>query len=301
MIIFNYGGESLMNILIIGGTRFIGVHLVENLLSNHHKVTIATRGQAADKFGNRVNRIIFERTIESSIKEKLSSLSFDMIFDSLAYCSNDVRILLNNVSCERYIFISSTAVYRKHMNIKEEEFNPYVGALIWCNRQDYPYDETKRQAERASVQAFPQKNIVAARFPFVIGNDDYTNRLYFYVEHIMKQKPMFIDNYEEQLAFIRADEAGEFLAFLAQNKFTGAINGASVGTISIRQIADYVYDQTGKVLIVNNSGDEAPYNGENKHSINTDKANHLGYHFSSLNNWIFDLLDTYIDKANCLL
>lgn len=287
-----------MNILVIGGTRFIGVHLIENLLQNHHKVTIATRGQAVDKFGNRVKRIIFERTKESSIKEKLSLLSFDMIFDSLAYCSNDVRILLSNVSCERYIFTSSTAVYKKHMDLKEEEFNPYVGELIWCNRQDYPYDEIKRQAERASVQAFPQKNIVAVRFPFVIGNDDYTNRLYFYVEHIIKQKSMFIDNYEEQLAFVRADEAGKFLAFFAQNSFTGVINGASVGTISMKQIADYVYAQTGKMAIINNDGEKAPYNGENKHSINTGKASELGYSFSPLNNWIFDLLDTYIGKAS---
>lgn len=290
-----------MNILVVGGTRFMGKYLIESLLANGHSVTIATRGQTADKFANRVNRIIFERTSEHSIKEVLSALSFDMVFDNLAYCSNDVRVLLNNISCKRYLFISSTAVYKKHMDVREEEFNPYAEKVIWCNRQDYSYDEAKRQAERASVQAFPNTNVVAVRFPFVIGKDDYTNRLYFYVEHIINKEPMFIDNYEKQLAFIRAEEAGSFLSFFAQNPFTGAINGANVGTISIKQISDYVYTKTGKSAIIDNNGEKSPYNGENEHSINTEKAKKLGYIFSPLNSWIFDLLDLYIRKANSLL
>ncbi|MGH4123418.1 MAG: NAD-dependent epimerase/dehydratase family protein [Clostridium sp.] len=33
-----------MNILVLGGTRFFGVHLVDNLLKNGHQVTIANRG-----------------------------------------------------------------------------------------------------------------------------------------------------------------------------------------------------------------------------------------------------------------
>ena len=60
-------------------------------------------------------------------------------------------------------------------------------------------------------------------FPFVIGKDDYTNRLYFYVDHIIKQIPIHIDNFESQLAFVRASEAGKFLAYLADKDFMGRI------------------------------------------------------------------------------
>lgn len=35
-----------MNILVIGGTRFFGIHMVNELLTAVHDVTIATRGKA---------------------------------------------------------------------------------------------------------------------------------------------------------------------------------------------------------------------------------------------------------------
>lgn len=46
-----------MKILVIGGTRFFRIHMVEELLKAGHDITIATRGQAADLFGDKVKRI----------------------------------------------------------------------------------------------------------------------------------------------------------------------------------------------------------------------------------------------------
>ncbi|MCX7773710.1 MAG: NAD-dependent epimerase/dehydratase family protein, partial [Clostridia bacterium] len=51
-----------MNVLVLGGTRFFGVHLVKALLQKGHDVAIATRGNAKDAFGSRVERITIERT-----------------------------------------------------------------------------------------------------------------------------------------------------------------------------------------------------------------------------------------------
>ena len=43
-----------MNILVIGGTRFFGIHMVNELLIAGYDVTIATRGKASDSFGIRL-------------------------------------------------------------------------------------------------------------------------------------------------------------------------------------------------------------------------------------------------------
>ena len=51
-----------MNILVIGGTRFFGIPMIEELLKSGHDVTIATRGLSADSFGSRVKRLILDRT-----------------------------------------------------------------------------------------------------------------------------------------------------------------------------------------------------------------------------------------------
>lgn len=127
-----------------------------------------------------------------------------------------------------------------HPDTKEEEFDGTKGKIIWCNREDFSYDEVKRQAERAICQAYPINNWIAVRYPFVIGTDDYTKRLLFYIEHVIKAIPMYIDNIDCQMGFIRSDVAGRFLAFLAEQDYKGAINGCCPGTISIREILHYI-------------------------------------------------------------
>jgi nucleoside-diphosphate-sugar epimerase len=176
----------------------------------------------------------------------------------------------------------------------ESDFDALAKELVWCDRPDFPYAEIKRQAECALWQKYPDRNWITVRYPFVIGKDDYTKRLLFYVEHVMKSIPMFIDNPDCQMGFIRSDEAGKFLAFLAGKDFRGAVNGASEGTISVREILDFVEQKTGKKAIIEASGDPAPYNCESEYSINTDKAAALGFRFSRLRDWIYDLLDYYI-------
>lgn len=286
-----------MKILVIGGTRFFGKHMVAKLLEKGQDVTIATRGHAIDHFNNNVKRLIIERTNQENLREKLRRNHYDIVYDNLAYCSNDVKYVLDAVDCDKYIMTSSTAVYNKHIDTKEEDWSPYKKELIWCGRKEFPYDEGKRQAECALWQQYSHFNPIAVRFPFVIGSDDYTKRLYFYVEHIIKENPMYIDNYHEQMAFIRSDEAGGFLSFLAESNYSGAINGSSPQTISVKEIADYVKQKTGKAAILLPEGDEAPYNGEKEYSINIENAEKLGYSFTPLKEWIYELLDHYITEV----
>ncbi len=284
-----------MNILVIGGTRFFGIPMVEELIKAGHHVTIATRGLSADSFGSSVQRIILDRTDAQSVRDALSGRHFDVIIDKLAYCSNDIKSVMNAANFDQYIQMSTTAVYDpKHINTVESDFDALSKELIWCGRPDFPYAEIKRQAECALWQKYPDRNWIAVRYPFVIGKDDYTKRLLFYVEHVMKSIPMFIDNPDCRMGFIRSDEAGKFLAFLAGKDFRGAVNGASEGTVSIREILDFVEQRTGKKAVIEAGGDPAPYNGEPEYSINTDLAASLGFRFFRLRDWIYDLLDYYI-------
>lgn len=286
-----------MNILVLGGTRYFGIHLVESLLQKGHHVTIATRGLKKDSLGNRVQRVVIERTSPRSMAEAFRGREFDEVCDSLAYCSNDVKYALDSISCKRYMMTSSASVYDLHVNTVEQDFNPLEKPLKWCSRTDYPYNEVKRLAECALFQAYPSQNSVAVRFPFVIGKDDYTKRLFFYVEHVVKNRPMFIDDLNAQMSFVKSDEAGRFLAFLTEQEYTGTINGSSEGTISLLEILNHVEAMTGKHAILSKDGDCAPYNGRMDYSINTKLASDLGFHFSPVHSYIFDLIDDYIEIA----
>ena len=113
-----------MNILVIGGTRFFGIHMVNELLTAGYDVTIATRGKASDSFGDKVKRIFLERTKEESVREALSGTHYDVVIDKIAYCSNDIKYVMDVIDCDKYIYMSSTSVYNpKHINTVEADFD----------------------------------------------------------------------------------------------------------------------------------------------------------------------------------
>ena len=288
----------MKKILVLGGTRFFGLPMIKVLLAKGHEVTVATRGKTQDDLGSSVKRLVVDRNDPDSMKKVLSGRHFDVVIDKIAYCSNDIKYAMESLDCDKYIHMSSTAVYDpKHWDTRETEFDGIDKELIWCSRAEFPYAEVKRQAECALWQKYADRNWIAVRYPFVIGPDDYTKRLLFYVEHTMKSVPMHIDNADCQMGYIRSDEAGKFLAFLADQNITGAINGCSYGTISLREILDYVEKKTGVKAIISTEGEEAPYNGEVEYSINTERAEKLGYRFSNLKDWIYELVDYYMEQV----
>ena len=284
-----------MKILVLGGTRFFGIRMVQDLLKMGHEVAIGTRGLSKDPFGEQVKRIALDRSNGESLRQALQGKRFDLVIDKIAYCSNDIKRLLDFVDCQKYIYMSTTAVYApKKINLVEEDFDPLAMDLVWCERKDFPYGQVKMQAEAAITQKYPGQKYIAVRYPVVLGKDDYTKRLLFYAEHVARSVPMYIDNLDAQMSFIRSDEAGAFMAFLADKNFCGAVNGASKGTVSLREIIEFLEKKTGKKALLSADGEAAPYNGESEFSVNTDKAKALGFEFSDVNDWIYDLLEYFL-------
>jgi nucleoside-diphosphate-sugar epimerase len=284
-----------MKILVLGGTRFFGIHLVKDLLEKGHEVTIATRGKMPDPFGDKVKRLKVDRTDINAMKDTFDGKEYDMVYDDIAYSSNDVKCALENITCSRYVLVSTISVYDSfHMDIKEEEYDPYKGEIIWCNREDFTYNIIKQQAEKALFQEYKNQSSIAVRFPLVIGKDDYTERLLFYVEHVKKEIPMYIDNLEEELVFIHSEEAGKFLSFLSEKDYTGILNASSQGTLTLKEIISYVEEKTGKTALLSTEGEAAPYNFGGNYSILTERADKLGYPFTKVRDFVFDILDYYI-------
>ena len=304
-----------MKILVVGGTRFFGIPMVNALIDAGHDVTVATRGNNALGFGGSVKQVVMDRTDADSVKKafesnrftemtspgccgKATDEHFDVVIDKVAYSSNDVRALLPNIKCDRYIQMSSCSVYKKDAPlIRENEFDAAKYPLVWADRTE-DYDESKRQAERATYEFMDAGKCVFVRYPIVLGENDYTERLRFYVEHIMNDSPMFVDDLDYGISFIHEKEAGEFIAFLAGADVCGPINGCSKGTIKISELIGYIEKKTGKTAVYSEYGDEAPYNGlENDMSLDTQKARELGFEFSELSDWIYRLMDYEIGKA----
>ena len=285
-----------MNILILGGTRLFGKVLVRNLIERGHNVTIATRGLTQDSYGDLVTRIIIDRENKKSIEKALEGKYFDIIYDNLCYSPNSARDLCDVIEdkTDRYIIISSSAVYKFNKNIKEEEFNPYIYKVIYGDRNDFSYAEGKRLSEAVVFQNYNIKT-VAVRFPVVLSKDDYTKRLYSYVENNILNKSTNINNIDSNLSFISDKEAGDFLAWLSNVDYVGPINAASYGSITIKEIIEYIEKSTGKKMIISSDGINGKYNGIFNSNLDISRVKSLGFKFNNIKEYIFNLLEYYTD------
>lgn len=284
------------NVLVIGGTRFMGICLVNELLAHGNNVTIANRGKTKDNFGYRVQRITMDISNPESVKLALEKKYFDVVFDNLAYCSNYVRNILSVVKCKKYIQLSSMEAYLdKKIDLREEDFDPLTNPIKWCDVNS-GYIVGKRQAETVTYRHFKDVYAVTVRIPYVTNTD----RLYYYCKNIVDQTPMKIDDTSRGFTFIRSTEVGKFLPWIAAQDYQGPINLASTGIVTIQMILDYIERKVGKKAIIDIvNGAESPFHvfNETTFSMNMEKAQQLGYHTSEINEWFWKLMDKYIERA----
>lgn len=289
-----------MKILVLGGTTFFGVHMVNEFIASGDDVYIATRGLTPDQFNNKVKRIKLDRKDEVSVKNALQEMHFDIICDNTCYSPNELKYVLDNVTCDRYIFTSTGAVYdTPSMGIVEEEFNPLNKEIVWCNDKEYSYGQLKQYIEIVLCNHYSQIDSVCIRYPFVIGVDDYTKRLYAYVNAIVNEKTIYIDNIDSTQPFVRASDAGKFIAYMAKHTYTGAVNGSN-GVMSLQEIIAYVERKCGNKAIYADASTfeiKGGYNTSSTKSLCTQKAEDLGYTFTPIQEWIYELLDELIEEA----
>ncbi|MEL6814144.1 MAG: NAD-dependent epimerase/dehydratase family protein [Cyanobacteria bacterium J06598_3] len=103
-----------MRILVIGGTRFIGVYLTKQLVSLGHDVVLLNRGNHPAPVDG-VETILCDRTDPEALTAALSSQSFDAIFDNngreLAHTQPLADLFKGKL--KHYIYVSSAGVYAK--------------------------------------------------------------------------------------------------------------------------------------------------------------------------------------------
>jgi 2'-hydroxyisoflavone reductase len=102
-----------MRILILGGTQFIGRHIVEALLAAGHGVSILTRGVSPDELPPEVERLRGDRDQGAAGLRAIAARSWDACVDVSGYTPRQVRpsaeLLRGRVG--RYLFVSAVSVY----------------------------------------------------------------------------------------------------------------------------------------------------------------------------------------------
>lgn len=114
-----------MRVLVIGGTRFIGIYLTRQLVEQGHTVVLLNRGNHPAPVEG-VETLVCDRTDPNALKSTLSGQSFDAIFDNngreLAHTQPLVELFKGKL--QHFIYVSSAGVYAKSDQMPHQEGDP---------------------------------------------------------------------------------------------------------------------------------------------------------------------------------
>ncbi|MEZ4740872.1 MAG: NAD-dependent epimerase/dehydratase family protein [Bdellovibrionota bacterium] len=288
-----------MKILVIGGNRFFGKRLVQNLLKQGHDITLLNRGHTDDGFGQQIRRLQCDRTEKAQLEKITHNLHWDIVYDQVCYDYRTAKDACEvfNEKTNSYIFTSSQSVYNAGKNLKETDFNPKDHNFEREEIQHNDYAEAKRQAE-VGFYKYSKFDVTYARFPIVVGLDDYTQRFKFHVDRIKMEKPIYFPNIEAQISFVTSEFAAHILSSMSVKPIKGAINIASPKPISLLDFIKTIEKFVDKKMISTPDATEenqSPYGIHEDWFMNCDRLNEFGENASEIIKWLPELLKQYLN------
>lgn len=187
-----------MDVLVIGGNRFVGRALVWRLLCAGHRVALVNRGRLPDPFGDRVERIRVDRASDA-FDRALAGRSFDRAVDFAGFTADDaarsVRVLGGRVG--HHVFVSTGQVYLVREGCpwpaRETDYDgpTMPAAPTPADHDDWAYGIGKRGAEDvlAAQTALPTTRL---RIPMVHGELDYHRRIESYLWRLLDGGPLLV-------------------------------------------------------------------------------------------------------------
>lgn len=177
-----------MNVLVIGGTRLLGLALVKQCIAANQKVTVLSRHP--EKCPEGVECIGAER--EEGLA-RLGGRKFDVTIDFIAYDEKAPTQVFNFIDPGLYILISSTWLTHLAPSIAaDKEISTIDNACAkLLPTVTYSYLKGKMRAE-AEVLAMRKKTGIATilRLPIFWGNHEHTGRFDFYRQRIADGAPI---------------------------------------------------------------------------------------------------------------
>ncbi len=212
-----------LNILILGGTGYIGPHLVRHAVSRGHKVTTFTRGRRDGDLPEGVTRLIGDRNGQL---DALRGGRWDVVIDDSATNPDWVRqsteLLKDAVGA--YLFTSSTGVYYPYLKRGHDESDqPH---LVQADPKDpsETFGVNKAQCE-AQVRAVFGERTIVVRPTYIVGPGDTSDRFPYWPARLAKGGEVLAPGKrDDPVAFIDVRDLAEFMVKLVEDGRRGVYN-----------------------------------------------------------------------------
>ncbi len=212
-----------MRILVIGGTRLVGRHIVAAAIDRGHDVTLFNRGQSAPDAFPSATHLVGDRNRDLSA---LSAGEWDATIDVTAYGHQQVRMLMEALGGRggALTFISTISVFGN--NVPDSGFtedSPLLPAEYDDSKGMAAYGEMKVACEEVAATYAPA-GLLIVRPGYVVGPYDYTERFTHWIRVVAAGERFRAPAKDQPLQCIDARDLGAFTVACVEGASTGALN-----------------------------------------------------------------------------
>jgi 2'-hydroxyisoflavone reductase len=214
-----------MRILIIGGTRFLGRHLVESALARSHSVTLFNRGKSNPDLFPQLETILGDREHDVN---RLKGRIWDAVIDVAGYLPRIVRLSAEVLepSVSRYVFISSISVYDNFVKVGIDESDP-VGKIEDETVEEITgetYGPLKALCEKAVQDIFGERALIV-RPGLIVGPHDPTDRFTYWPVRVARGGDVLApEKPEAPIQIVDVRDLADFIIKLIQDNASGVYN-----------------------------------------------------------------------------
>lgn len=189
-----------MKVLILGGTKFIGRHLVQTIQSLHPSwdITLLHRGQTGNDLFPNIKRIYADRESADLIHNPSIKQDWDGIIDLSAYFPRSLNQLIESLNGRvgRYVFCSTVSVYQDLFSANPAlPLNEDSPKLVCTSENEIDpspvtYGSRKSKCEDVVIQSGIDYCVI--RPSLVYGAYDPTDRFAYWIYKADKNKPFIL-------------------------------------------------------------------------------------------------------------
>lgn len=229
-----------LRLLVLGGTRFIGLHMAELALARGHTLTFFNRGRTnTDRFPE-VERLFGDRNGDL---KSLAGRDWDAVIDNSGYVPRHIReaAQLLEPRVRRYLFISSVSVYESFAQANDETSASGKMDDESIEKVDgATYGPLKAASERAARAVFGESRTSVIRPGLIVGPDDNTDRFTYWPARASRGGRMIAPNDpRDPVQFIDVRDLAAFTLRLIEHDIGGVFNALSPpGKFTIGNLID---------------------------------------------------------------
>jgi len=253
-----------MHAIVIGGTRFIGRHAVEELVASGYHVTHVNRGTREDPFdddrtvshlqGDRNDRAVLEAAREEAVP--------DVVVDCIALVPQQVAVAIDVFAeVDAYVYVSSTAAYAR-WDLPRREGETPLESFTAEHAVDDPaaidpmaewdaYGPRKAECDRVCFAAAADgANAMVVRPTFVFGPHDYTERLDYWIDRIATDDRVLVPGDGDSLVHhVYVEDVARALRTVAERGTPGeAYNVGARQLLTLDQRLELVANALGEAV-----------------------------------------------------